>query len=95
MRGGDLGYFSESRMPSDFFAVIRNMRVGDISRVVRTRLGFHIIQLTDAKAAHQMTFDQSRMEISLMLGNQKRATTVEELVAKLSPQAEFIRGPLQ
>ena len=63
--------------------------------VAHSQLGFHIIQLTDAKAAHQMTFDQSRMETSLMLANQKRATAVEELVAKLSPQAEFIRGPLQ
>jgi parvulin-like peptidyl-prolyl isomerase len=95
MRGGDLGFFSESRMPPDFFAAIRNMRVGEISRVVRTRLGFHIIQLTDAKAPHQMTFDQSRMEISLMFGNEKRATALEELTANLSPQAEFIRVPLQ
>lgn len=91
MRGGDLGFFSELRMAPDFFAAIRNMPVGEISRVVRTRLGFHIIQLTDAKAAHQMTFDQSRMEISLMLGNGKRTTALEELVADLSPQAEFIR----
>ncbi len=95
MRGGDLGFFSESRMPPDFFAAIRNMRVGEISRVVRTRLGFHIIQLTDSKPAHQTTFDQSRMEISLMLGNQKRATALKELVANLSPQAEFICVPLQ
>jgi foldase protein PrsA len=95
MRGGDLGFFSESRMPPDFFAAIRSMRVGEISGGVRTRLGFHIIQLMDAKPARQMTFDQSRMEISLMLGNQKRAIAVEQLVAKLSPQAEFIHAALQ
>jgi peptidyl-prolyl cis-trans isomerase D len=95
MRGGDLGFFSESRMPPDFFAAIRSMRVGEISGVVRTHLGFHIIQLTDARPAREMTFDQSRMEISLMLGNQKRAIAVEELVVKLSPQAEFIRAALQ
>jgi parvulin-like peptidyl-prolyl isomerase len=55
-RGGDLGFFSESRMPRDFFSAVVKMRVGEISQPIRTRLGFHIIQLTDFKPARQMTF---------------------------------------
>jgi parvulin-like peptidyl-prolyl isomerase len=52
-RGGDLNYFSESRMPPDFFAAIKGMRVGETSSVIRTRLGFHIVQLTDAKPGEE------------------------------------------
>jgi parvulin-like peptidyl-prolyl isomerase len=95
MRGGDLGFFSESRMPPDFFAAIQNMRVGEISRTIRTGLGFHLVQLTDFKAAHQMSFDESRTEISVALENQKRVNALKQLAANLLHQAEFIRLPLE
>lgn len=91
MRAGDLGYFSESRMPADFLDPIRNMRVGETSRVVRTYLGFHIIQLTDVKAGRQMTFEESRAEIGLTLENQKRVAVVDELITELSREGGFIR----
>lgn len=93
MRGGDLGYFSESRMPDDLLDPIRNMRLGEASRIVRTRLGFHIIQLTDVKARRQMTFEESRAEIALALENKKRVAVVDELIAALSKQADFMRIP--
>src|SRR5712691_11746569 len=33
-RGGDLGFFSESRMPPDFFAVVIRMHIGEVSQPV-------------------------------------------------------------
>jgi hypothetical protein len=94
MCDGDLGFFSDSRVPPDFFAAVKNMHVGEISQVVRTRLGFHIIQLMDSTPSEQMTFDQAREEISLMLANRKRAAAVQGLPARLLGGAEFIRTPL-
>jgi parvulin-like peptidyl-prolyl isomerase len=52
-RGRDLGYFSAFRMPPDFFGAVTKLRVGQISPPIRTRLGFHIVQLTDSKPAQQ------------------------------------------
>ena len=37
-----------------FFAAVVKMHVGEISKPIRTRLGFHIIQLTDRKQARRM-----------------------------------------
>jgi len=71
-RGGDLGFFSEFRMPPDFFAAVVKMHVGEISKPIHTRLGFHIIQLADRKQARRMTFDEARGEIGLTLENEKR-----------------------
>jgi parvulin-like peptidyl-prolyl isomerase len=93
-RGGDLNYFSESRMPPDFFAAIKGIRVGETSSVIRTRLGFHIVQLTDAKPGEEMIFAQSQAEIRLTLKNLKRQTAVEELQVDFSHQSEFIFVPL-
>lgn len=91
--GGDLRFFSASRMPSDFLAAIMKMRVGETSDVVRTRLGFHIIQLTEFKPARQMLFDEARAEISLMLENEKRAIEPQKLAAALLERAAFVRSP--
>ncbi len=89
--GGDLKYFSELRMPTDFMEAVKKIRLGATSDVVRTKLGFHLIQVTDLKAARPMTFEEANSEIVLQLENVKRRVALEKLVAKLSRQAEFVR----
>jgi parvulin-like peptidyl-prolyl isomerase len=87
-RGGDLGFFSEYRMPPDFAAAVIKMHVDEISPPVRTHLGFHIIQLTDSKPVRQMVFEEVRQEIGLALENQKRRRALQNLVAGLVRRAE-------
>jgi parvulin-like peptidyl-prolyl isomerase len=91
MRGGDLGYFSVLRMPPDFFAEVTKLRPEQTSPPVRTRLGFHIIKLTDSKPARQMAFDEAHGEIATALENQKRKAALEELAVDLSARAEWQR----
>ena len=81
-------------MPPDFLAAIKGIRVGETSSVIRTHLGFHIVQLTDAKLGEEMIFAQSQAEIRLAFENLKRRTAVEELQVDLSHQSEFISVPL-
>ena len=92
-RGGDLGFFSEHRMSPDFIAAIKNMRAGEVSRIVRTRLGFHIIQLLEIKGLRQMSFNQAEPGIRLMLENDKRRHGCRDIAAQLSNRADFIRFP--
>ena len=89
-RGGDLAFFSESRMPPDFFAVVAKMQVGEISPPIRTALGFHIIQLTDARPARQLSLAEVTAEIRLNLENEKRRIATESLTTDLARQAEFV-----
>ncbi|MFN2542904.1 MAG: peptidylprolyl isomerase [Chthoniobacterales bacterium] len=90
-RGGDLGFFTESRMPADFFAAVRKLQVGQISPPVRTQLGFHIVEVTDFKPARQMGTDEVQPEIACSLENQKRRIAVSYLPARLLEQVEFVR----
>ena len=92
-RGGDLGFFSEHRMPPDFIAAIKNMRAGEVSPIVRTRLGFHIIQLLEIKASRQMSLDEAGPEISLALENEGRRHGCAMIAAELSNRADFVRFP--
>ena len=90
-RGGDLGFFSESRMPPDFLSAVVKMRVGEISQPIRTRLGFHIVQLTDFKPARQTNFEEVQPEIRLAIDNEKRRAALQALTADLLRQAKIVR----
>ncbi len=48
-RGGDLGYFQRRQMVKPFDETVFNMKLGEISKPVQTRFGFHIIKLTEVK----------------------------------------------
>jgi parvulin-like peptidyl-prolyl isomerase len=83
-RGGDLGYFSEKRTPTEFIAEIKKLRVGETSKPFRSHLGFHIAQVTEIRLAHLLTFDEARPEISVALGNERRAKQVAQLAKTLA-----------
>lgn len=83
-RGGDLGFFSESRMAPEFMAEIKKLRAGEMSKPFRTHLGFHIAQVADIKAARLLSFEEARPEISLALANERRALRADQIAAHLS-----------
>ena len=83
-RGGDLGYFAEARAPTEFVAEIKTLRVGEITQIFRSHLGFHIAQLTDKKDARYLTFEECRAEILLDFRNARRAATVLRITQALS-----------
>jgi peptidyl-prolyl cis-trans isomerase C len=86
-RGGDLGYFSETRIPGEFSAEIKKLRVGETSKPFRSHLGFHIAQLTEIKPARVLRFEEARGEIMSALANQRRATSVARIAHEISAVA--------
>jgi parvulin-like peptidyl-prolyl isomerase len=83
-RGGDLGYFSEARMPADFLAEIEKLRVGRTSKPFRSHLGFHVVQLAEIKPARVLSFEEERGEIRSALANEHRATSVARIAREIS-----------
>jgi len=65
--GGDLGWFGRGRMVKDFEQAAFALKPGEISPVVKTQFGFHIIKLDDRKAAGQKSFDAVRSEIRMQI----------------------------
>lgn len=61
--GGDLDFFAHGAMTKPFEDVVFAMKKGDISDVVETEFGYHIILLTDIKAPKQRSFEEMRKEI--------------------------------
>jgi hypothetical protein len=90
-RGGDLGYFSATRMPPGFIEAATKLRPGEVTRPIRTRLGFHIVKLAEVQPARQQTFDEVRGDIAIDLGNRKKAAALQKLIADLGKDASYFR----
>jgi len=82
-RGGELGFFSQSRMPSDFFVEVEKLHPGETSKPFRSHLGFHIVRLDEVKAARPLSFEEARGEIKTALVNQRRAVMMVRLSEQL------------
>lgn len=61
--GGDLDYFGRGAMVKPFEDAVFAMKPGEISEVVKTDFGYHIIQLTDRRGGDKRSFDSVRAEI--------------------------------
>jgi peptidyl-prolyl cis-trans isomerase D len=65
--GGDLGFFSAGQMVPAFEKAVSAMQPGDISEVVKTRFGYHIILLEEVKPGATRPLDEVKSEITSIL----------------------------
>ena len=71
-KGGDLGFFSRKRMVKEFSDVAFAQKDGEISDVVKTRYGYHIIETLEHKAAVQKTFEEEKEGVRRAIENRKK-----------------------
>lgn len=62
-QGGDLGFFGRGAMVKPFEDAVYSMKPGEISPVIETDFGYHVIQLTEARGGQKKPFAEVRAEI--------------------------------
>jgi peptidyl-prolyl cis-trans isomerase D len=84
-KGGNLGYFDRGMMVKPFAdAVFALGKVGDISGVVKSDYGYHIIELTGIQPGRTRTLDDVRKELTAELQKQKAARAYAEASERFS-----------
>jgi len=69
--GGDLGYFTVFQMIYPFENAVYNSEIGEISKPIRTRFGYHIVKLTDKRKA------RGQVKVAHIMLTVPRGTTPE------------------
>jgi peptidyl-prolyl cis-trans isomerase C len=88
-RGGDLGYFERGKMVKPFEDAAFEMKVGDVSEVVETQFGYHLIKVTDHQDPKTASLEEVKGQIENLLNRQERDKAVGEYLTQLRGGAEI------
>jgi len=88
-KGGDLGTFGQGRMVPDFERAAFKLKVGEISDVVKTQYGYHIIMVTERVEGDRKPFDQVKEQIRATLRNQILQDRVQGYMERLKQEANL------
>ena len=80
-KGGDLGYFTKGQMVQPFEEAAFSLKSGEISGLVESEYGYHIIKVYD-KIDKQLTFDEVKDEIKKTLTEDKYMESIEAITKK-------------
>jgi len=87
-KGGDLGFFGRGQMVPAFEEAAFTMKPGDVSDVVKTQFGYHLIKVTNKKPESTIPFDGIKERLGQYLKQQKVQKEVKEFVDKLRKEAK-------
>jgi len=83
-QGGDLGFFDKSMMVKPFADAAYKLKEGEISDVVQTNFGYHIIQLTGIKPASVKPLEAVKVEIAAEIKKQLASKKYSDMAEQFS-----------
>lgn len=94
LEGGDLGWRKSGQLPTVFTRYVVSMSVGDVSDVVRSPSGFHIIKLTDRAGEESQVVEQTRarhilIKTSALVDDEKARSRLDELRRRIAYGESF------
>jgi peptidyl-prolyl cis-trans isomerase C len=83
INGGDLGYFQPGQMVGPFNDVAFKLAPGQVSDLVETQFGFHIIKVVDKQPGRTVPFDEVKDQVKQYLENMNKQRETTAFVASL------------
>jgi len=88
-QGGDVGYVGKGTIIPEVEKVAFNLSLGQISEVIESSVGFHIIQVVDKKGAGLKPIAAVREEIKAKLEDEKLEKKYEEWIASIRTKSHI------
>jgi peptidyl-prolyl cis-trans isomerase SurA len=95
LQGGNLGWRAPARLPTVFAETIRGMTPGDVSGVLRSASGFHIVKLQETRSRNQPTvIEQTRarhilIKVNEITSESEAKTKLERVKDRIDRGAKF------
>ena len=87
--GGSLGWFGRGMMVPEFDEASFSMKKGEVSDIIETQFGFHIILKEDERGGHQLTLVDVHDQIRDLLRHEARGRAMDAYVAELREKAKI------
>ena len=91
VNGGDLGYFSRGQMVKPFEDAAFKLKSGEVSDIVETRFGYHLIKVVDKKPESVVSYEKVKDKITQYLEQDKKGKAVKADIEKLRQKAVIER----
>ena len=88
-QGGDLNFFTRGQMVPAFDQAAFSLKPGEISDIVTTQFGYHIIKVTERRAASTVDFEKVSARIKEYLTEQQKQQKVEAFIESLKQKAKI------
>jgi len=89
--GGDMGFFAQDEMVPALANAAFALEIGQISSVIETQFGFHIVKLIEKRAASQMPFQEAKEPVRQLLTGNRTAEKLSEVRVKLIEAANIVQ----
>jgi peptidyl-prolyl cis-trans isomerase C len=90
--GGDLGYFARGQMVKDFEDAAFALKKGQVSDVVTTQFGLHLVQCVDHKAAAPASYETAQPQIQSMLRQRALGSDLQNRLKRNREAAIIVRN---
>jgi parvulin-like peptidyl-prolyl isomerase len=87
--GGDLGFFYAESVERSFSDTVAKLKVGEISDIVETKFGFHLIKLAETKPGEYAPFSDMKEAIQEHLFMEGARDRVSDYIVSLRKKAEI------
>lgn len=88
-RGGDLGYIIRGMLPEEVEETAFRLRVGDNSRPVKSKFGWHILRLEEKRAAQKLRFAAVKSDLEQVLSQNAFAEELGKYIKELRKDAKI------
>jgi parvulin-like peptidyl-prolyl isomerase len=88
-QGGDVGFIEKGNTLPEVEAAAFSLKLDEISEVIESSLGFHIIKVVDKKGGGLKTFPEVRQEIQMKIEDQKMIPRVDQWLLDLRKKAQI------
>ncbi len=92
-KGGELGFFSKGSMVPAFEQAAFSLKPGEVSDLVETEFGFHVIKVDEKKAAVAEPFETIKDKVTQQVLREKQEAKVTEFVEQALKKAKVTMNP--